>query len=344
MVTPPSSGPSLADRAVAPAVAPLPHPRLRLTWRALEPADVPALAALVEAIEEADDPPYRTTAEEVGEWLTGSWKDLGRDTLAGFDPAGELRAFALAEVPPGDVSIIRAYLHGGVHPDRRGRGVGRALLAWMDARGRQLVVAAGKDAPARLITFLEADAAPERRLFAAAGYAPQRWYTTMRRDLAQQSSKAALPAGVRLAPWRPELDDAVRRAHNEAFADHWGSQPQTPEQWTAGRSAFAPQWSFALLDEASDVVGYLMSARFEQDWPVLGYTFGYVEKLGVLRAWRGRGLAGALLGAAMDAYRADGMAFAELDVDTENPTGAVGLYARLGFEPTHGSVMYSIEL
>ena len=87
-----------------------------------------------------------------------------------------------------------------------------------------------------------------------------------------------------------------------------------------------------------------MSGRYEQDWAVLGYTTGYTDTLGVRRAYRGRRLAPALLAASMAAFRADGMQYADLDVDTENPSGAHSLYARLGYEVTHGSAMYSIEL
>ena len=49
------------------------------------------------------------------------------------------------------------------------------------------------------------------------------------------------------------------------------------------------------------------------------------------RPWRGRGLATALLVRGMIAFRAAGMDAASLGVDTENPTGAVGLYERVGF-------------
>jgi ribosomal protein S18 acetylase RimI-like enzyme len=43
-----------------------------------------------------------------------------------------------------------------------------------------------------------------------------------------------------------------------------------------------------------------------------------------------------VLASALDAIRADGLAVAVLDVDAENPTGALGLYERLGF--TRGTV------
>ena len=46
----------------------------------------------------------------------------------------------------------------------------------------------------------------------------------------------------------------------------------------------------------------------------------------------------------MAAYRADGMEYAELGVDTANQSGAHGLYAGLGYAVFHSSTMFSIEL
>jgi mycothiol synthase len=46
----------------------------------------------------------------------------------------------------------------------------------------------------------------------------------------------------------------------------------------------------------------------------------------------------------MTAFRDDGMAYAMLGVDTANPSGAHGLYERLGYESVHGEVMYSVEI
>jgi ribosomal protein S18 acetylase RimI-like enzyme len=217
----------------------------------------------------------------------------------------------------------------------------------MDARGRQLLAASGKDAPGRLLAYLEDDDAAARRLYTAGGFEPRRWYTMMRRDLAEPSPLAALPHGLRLVGWSPDLDEQIRRAHNEAFADHWGSQPQSRESWTHQDGHFAPAWSFVALDSSSgtrEVAGYLISGRYDQDWDAQGYTCGYTDILGVRRPWRGRGLAASLLATAMAAYRGDGMEYASLRVDTANPTGARGLYESLGYEAMHGFVLYSIEI
>jgi len=336
----------LAERVAAPESLPEPDPAATgLTWRPLTRDDVPALAALVAVVEEHDASPLRTSEAEVGEWFDGAWKDLPADSRVGVDADGAVRAWLLADAPPGDERTVRVFLAGGVHPQWRRRGIGGALVAWGTARARQKLAASGKEAPARIATYLEEHRADAIALYTGAGFTPARYYTDMRRDLARPLPEVREPEGVRIVPWTPELDDAVRLAHNEAFADHWGSEPRTPEAWQQGRAMFAPQWSHVALDaETGEVAGYALSGRYEQDWPVSGYTSGYTELLGVRRAWRGRGVGPALLTAAMASYRADGMQYAELDVDTENPSGAHGLYASLGYEVTHGSAVYSIEL
>lgn len=333
-------------RAAAPEVVHLPPAHLELVWRPLRVADAPELHALMEAVEEADGAPQRTSRAEVVERLGLRWADPERDFLGGFDADGVLRAYGLVHTRPGDVRTVRAFLDGAVHPAWRGRGIGRAVLAWMEGRGRQLIAESGKDLPARLAVYVDEDARDQRRLYAAAGFSPIRWYTQMRRDLSRPLPEHPIGPEVRLVPWSVDLDEAVRVAHNEAFADHWGSEPRAPEDWKHGPH-FVPGWSFVALartGSGDEVVGYTVSSRFEQDFAVVGYSFGYTDLLGVRPAWRGRGIAVALLTAAMQAFRADGMAYANLGVDTANPSGAHGLYARLGYERTYGEVLYSVEL
>ncbi|MEN0129769.1 MAG: GNAT family N-acetyltransferase [Brevundimonas sp.] len=336
---------SLSDRVRAPRVAPLPDESTGLAWRALTAADVDEVTRLLDAVESADEAPYRTSREEAEERLDDEGIDPAEDTIGGFDGEGTLRAWALVDQPAGDTKVVRAFLSGGVDPQWRGRGIGRQVLAWSVARGRQRIVATGKQVPARIGVFADDNAAASLALLDAAGLTPIRYYTEMRRPLDGDLPASTGAAGIRVVPWSPELDEQMRLAHNEAFASHWGSEPRTPAQWAAGRAMFAPTWSFAALDEASgEVAGYLISGRYEQDWPVAGHTSGYTELLGVRPAWRGRGVAVDLLLAAMLAYRADGMQYAELGVDTENPSGAHGLYARLGYVVFHGSQLRTIEL
>lgn len=351
MTTPsayPGGGPPpIALRAQAPGVLREPPALLGLSWRPLRPADLSALAALVGRIEAHDNPPYRTTPDEVAEYLEGPSADAARNSLGGFDHAGDLRAYGFVRRSPGDERTVRAFLEGGVDPLWRRRGVGTALLAWQTARARQVLAATGRAVPARIATFVDDGVTEKAAIVRAAGFAPRRFYVDMRRDLRRPVPEVTLRDGLVLVGWSPELDDQVRLAHNDAFADHWGSEPHTPESWREGRTCFAPAWSFIVLDRSNDrspVAGYLLSSRYEQDWPSLGYSEGYIDLLGVRQEWRGKRVATALLTRAMATYAAEGIEYAGLGVDTENPSGAFGIYSALGFEPTHRSTMFSLEL
>ncbi|GII98009.1 acetyltransferase (GNAT) family protein [Sediminihabitans luteus] len=340
---------SLAERVAAPRdLPPLPD---ALTWRALTRDDVPALTALIIAGQEADGARYRISPEEVDEKFDGSWKDPVANSRVGVDADGAFRAWAWVETYPADERTVRASIEGGVHPAVRRQGIGRAVVAWLEARARQALVETGKELPARIAAYVDDDApAAEKAVYERAGFTALRYYSNLRRDLTLPVPTAPLGAGLRLVPWSDDVDEAARLAHNDAFRDHWGSEPRSPESWAKGRATFAPAWSFTIVDDTivddagPFVAGYLVSGKYEQDWPVQGYTSGYTELLGVRRSHRGRGISVALLEAAMTAYARDGMQYAELDVDTENPSGAHGLYASLGYEKVDGSRMYSIEL
>ncbi|WP_318278972.1 GNAT family N-acetyltransferase [Agrococcus baldri] len=361
----------IADRAAAPATLPQ-ITAGDLAWRPATLDDVPRVTALNNTIAEADGAPYRETEDETREELGAAWRDLEHDSLLGFDADGDLRVTAFVAWFPGDTTTVRTFAFGGVHPERRGEGIGREVLAWQLARARQILAASGKQLPARIGTYAEDDdPASKHRLYLHAGLEPRRYFSDLKRPLtgdAPAIPQVELTGSLRLVPFSPELDDAIRLAHNDAFRDHWGSQPQTMEQWTNGRSEFAPEWSYAVVDDAPDVaalladeatdastraaldagaplvVAYALNSRFEADFAVRGYTFGYTGILGTRRAYRGRKAALAALAASMRAFADAGMEAAVLDVDTENPSGAHGLYASLGYTKEHGSTMYSIEL
>ncbi|WP_405218178.1 GNAT family N-acetyltransferase [Agrococcus sp. Ld7] len=361
----------IADRAAAPATLPS-ITAGSLSWRPATVEDTARLTAFNNTVAEADGAPYRETEAETREELGAAWRDLEHDTLLGFDDESELRAAALVGTAPGDTTTIRVFVFGGVHPSRRGEGIGREVLAWQLARARQILASSGKELPARIAAYAEDDdPASKHRLYTHAGFEPRRYFSDLKRPLTSDAPavpEVELTGSLRLVPFSPELDDATRLAHNDAFRDHWGSQPQTMEQWTNGRSEFAPEWSFVVVDDAPDVgalladettdagtraaleagdplvVAYSISSRYAADFDVRGYSFGYVDVLGTRRAYRGRKGAIAALVASMRAFADSGMDAAVLDVDTENPSGAQGLYASLGYTKEHGSTMYSIEL
>ena len=56
--------------------------------------------------------------------------------------------------------------------------------------------------------------------------------------------------------------------------------------------------------------------------------------------WRRRGLGSALVARSLIVFRERGMTSAGLGVDADNPTGALGLYERAGFEVDFRSTAY----
>jgi ribosomal protein S18 acetylase RimI-like enzyme len=73
---------------------------------------------------------------------------------------------------------------------------------------------------------------------------------------------------------------------------------------------------------------------------VTGVREAWVGQVGTRPAWRRRGLASLLLATALAGYRRAGYQRAGLGVDTENASGALGLYERLGFVVDHRSVTW----
>ncbi len=133
--------------------------------------------------------------------------------------------------------------------------------------------------------------------------------------------------------------------NDAAFADHWGSTPITPDRWHQEVRGFGARLdlSFVAVDDATgDIVSYCLNKRFEADDAVNGRKDGWIDQLGTLAQWRGRGLASQLIVASLHAFAADGLTHASIGVDSESPTGAARLYRRLGFEPVQRAIDYEI--
>lgn len=334
----------LSVRAQAPTELPEPPQNVGLTWRGLSEADLAVFHALAVQLEATDKQLYRSTVAESRDRLVSTGP---ANMIGGFDPAGQLRAFAGVRRAPEDEGSVRVFLDGAVEGEYRRRGIGTALLDWQLARARQLLATSERTVPGRIVANAEEGLPDAVHMLVARNFRPQRWYFDLRRDLSLPIPSLELDRSLQIVPWSEDLDEQCRLAHNDAFEVHWGSEPSSPQTWAEDREFLTPEWSFLALDKSSDrakVVGYLLSGKYEQDWESLGWTEGYIDMLGVRQAWRNRGIATALVAHAMGVYAADGIEYAAVGVDAAAPSKTYGLFSALDFEAIRSSTMFIIEI
>ena len=334
----------LRERVQAPSSLTLPADSALYRWRTLRRDDAALLTSLAERMSVRDHPAWSESLEEMQDALERSWVDPSADGLLCTDAGGAAVAYGLVTMPPDPESLVRVFLAGGVDPTHRGRGIGRTLLAWQHDRARQMLASSDLALPAWVMSHA-AEIAPEHgALLAREGFEAARYFTTLECEVASALPAGPAPeGGVRIESFRAEYGEAVRVAKNQAFADHWGSQPMGSEQWQSMielPTFRAPLSRVALVDD--EVVGFVTSEVNEDDWARQGFSSGYIGLVGTVRPWRRRGLASALLGAVLEAYSLAGLERAVLDVDTESPTRALGVYTALGFTPTTRDVAYRI--
>ncbi|GAA3697807.1 GNAT family N-acetyltransferase [Arthrobacter ginkgonis] len=333
-----------------------------LEHRPITPADTEAWSVLTDVLAEADGTDERYAPEDLAEELDEPGFTPALDSIGVWDGGrmvgyGQLRIkAALLE------GRAMASIHGGVDPAYRGRGVGRDIMDRLEARAGELSAQRHPGAPVRVDVWANAPGSGTTRLAAARGYEPVRYFQDMRLDLPiWQDPDAGQPSPLAL-PFDPRHAEAVRLAHNEAFADHWGSTPRTPEAWAdmlASRSARPALSRVALAGPQADASagpaaspGPEGSGTPAADSPAgavdsyvlcAEWTPGtlHVNLVGTRRRARGRGLAATLLTDVVRAAREAGYRRVELGVDSESPTGAVGLYERVGFAKVRTNVVYS---
>ena len=305
-----------------------------LTWRALTTADVPALTRTYEAIEAVDRTGDHYSEQDVRDELEGGSPDLAADTIAALGPGGEVVAFARLQCPDEVHDVDHVHADGGVVPWARGQGLGRRLLVWAEDRAAHLHRERHPDRPGAVRVEVHENNPSKEGLVRAAGYEAVRWEYRMTHGL-DGALPTVLPAppGLAVTPYVAERDEAVRQAHRDAFADHWGAAPPDEQRWArayTGMRAFRPEVSWLVL-EGDELAAYLLSYFWEADAAATGVRDAFVGQLGVRVGWRRRGLGALLLATALRSYRGAGYERAVLGVDTGNATGALGLYERAGF-------------
>ena len=302
---------------------------LSYNWRPVQPADLPALAALDAACRAEDGP------VSVG--------DPGYETLLGAPNTvllcgtreGEPQIVAVGWV---QVNGAQARLGGKVHPAVRRQGLGTHVLRWSEAQAGAL------GTPETLVIRNEALDKGSAALYAQEGYArdfTENWMQNwMQRPL--HESVPALTSPLPTVTWTAETAPRFYAAYYTSFATRRRTDTPAPaaKDWIADYADdpdFRPDLSLLALDSDQPVAFIAAGVLHlpDSDQPV-----GWISQVGVDPAWRGRGLGAGLLTSVLAAFQREGFAAVGLHVNIDNPN-AIQLYERLGFELVGRRAKYS---
>ncbi len=270
------------------------------------------------------------------EWKAPKF-DMARSTRAIFAPDGELVGFV--EVWDTSEPPVRVWVWARVHPEHEGRSIGTWLMTWAEARAR-LAIPRVEDG-VRVVMQAGGYGVHQPTLDFLQGYgmAPVRHFWRMVAPLdnvppsADAPPSPQLPDGIviRTMVDLPDLRP-ICAASDDAFKDHWGYVPKDFEDelvqwqhWVSNDDKLEPAIWFLAMD--GDEIAAVSLCRSEAHDDA---AMGWVDILGVRRAWRRKGLALALLHHTFAEFHRRGQARVGLGVDASSLTGATRLYEKAG--------------
>jgi ribosomal protein S18 acetylase RimI-like enzyme len=322
-----------------PAAIPVAATATAIPGLLLRPVRWPEEAATLNDINNATRLAAGSLAVLTAEGLRAYYDHLEHSDLANDLRIGEVDGHPVAYVRVewrdehrGDRAFGTAIFSTPEAPD----GTFGALLEWALSRHRDNAAAlppGGRRNVVVAATFGED--AEAKAVLEARGFASVRFGYEMLRPTLDDIPDRALPAGVEVRPAKPGHLRAIFEAEVEAFAGHWGaavedgSEVRWQEFLADPFNRNTDLWQVAWAGD--EIVGMVRPFINEEENSRLRVRRGWCENISTRAAWRGKGVASALICRALHALSGRGMTEAALGVDAMNETGALRLYETMGF-------------
>jgi GNAT superfamily N-acetyltransferase len=240
-----------------------------------------------------------------------------------------------------------SYLYGMTGflvPEWRRKGIGQAVLQWVEDRMRTVAAGHPADSPKFYNVFASQHQASLIAMLEKSGYSATRYFHEMVRPSLEDIPDFHLPAGLEVRPALPEHYRLIWEAQIEAFHDHWGFPQLTEDDyqgWLNDTSSFQPHlWQVAWDLDTNQVAGQVLTFILHAENEKFNRKRGYTESISVRRPWRKRGLARALIALSLRAQKDQGMLESALGVDSENLSGATRIYEDCGFQVVKRNTVY----
>jgi mycothiol synthase len=313
-----------------------------ISFRNYHPEDLKAIVVLINESDAVDKMGRATSLAELEQVMFVPTQHPETDCFLALD-SDRLVGYAFLYVRPGEGQADSAiYCWGMVHPCWRRRGLGHRLLERAYQRATGYLTELGSGA----VTFQcdcwnrEQD---RKALFEGFGLKPMRYWVNLVRTLDDGLPPVMLPAGIRLRTFDPGRDlETVLHVDNAAFRNHWNHVDASLAEFQPRVESphFRPELWFLAEEAGGEVVGLALNEINSERSARTGRQEGYIYSLAVLRAYRRQGLGTALLAQSLHALKQAGMEVAELGADTENLTGAMRIYERMGFRVRRKGIAY----
>ena len=303
-------------------------------------------------IQGEDEPAWITVwnraFREFEEFRTMTLEDmLGSEKAPNFDAKGMF----IAELAGKPVGVVNAYIDKerkekkgfirvlGVAPEHRRKGIGRKLsekaIDSFKKRGIESVETGGVMGKPEAI-----------KLWESMGFQQVRVFSLMTRGLSSLPSRIGENRDVTLRKIKhpPSAADIrlVNQLENETFSEHYNFRPATVEETTfflTKEPTFRNQ-EWLIVYSGKTPVGYVgvgMDRKYNTERKKKA---AWIMDIGVLKTHRLKGVGTRLMLEAMQVMKTKGMKEAMLGVDDQNPTKAIKLYEKVGYQVARKDIAY----
>lgn len=241
----------------------------------------------------------------------------------------------------GDIRVYKHQAH--LLPQWRGMGIRHYMLRKNEARLREIAKSEGADKKSIFEVWTNMETNHWKSVLESSGYEPAWYVFEMIRSLDEDIPVLPLPEGIEVRPVDSENYRAVWDAAKGALRDE---RDYSDERWNdtsyglfIRSRKFTPEL-FQIAWAGDEVVGGVHNFIDEEENAQLNRAWGHNEEIFVRQPWRRRGIARALIARSLKVLKDRSIEYATLDVDADNPSGALRLYKSVGYKCDKRFVFY----